>query len=92
MSDKTKKALQILADNPGLTASGFASLMWPDSDGWRRVKNTGHGATRGKGMWLSAGGYLAKLRKIGLVDISISRQGQTTFKLTSEGRKLLAAN
>ena len=46
----------------------FARKMWPDSPAWQYSYNTGlHGACRGKGMWLSAGSWLAKLEKKGLV-------------------------
>lgn len=64
---RQQEALDIIAAYPGLTAARFAELLWPDSEGWARVKNTGNGATRGKGMWLAGGCYLAKLVKLGLV-------------------------
>ena len=83
ITDKTAKALQIIRDNPNLTANWFAQKMWPDSKGHTRSYNTGNGATSGKGMWLAAGSYLAKLVKKKLV----SRWNG--FQITSEGRKAL---
>lgn len=72
ISEKTIKALKILDSvNVGLTAKEFAKGMWKDSDGWMRSKNTGNGACTGKGMWLCAGGYLAKLKSAGLVYFEI---------------------
>lgn len=70
ISPKTIKALRIIKEGRGITPKFFAMKMWPDSPAWERVYNTGHGATTGKGLWLSAGSYLAKLRRAGLVEIS----------------------
>lgn len=52
ISKITIKALKILdvAYDFSVTARDFAKGMWGDSDGWQRVKNTGNGATSGKGM------------------------------------------
>lgn len=90
LTDKTIKALQILTVDYGseLTAGQFAQQMWPDSKAWRNVKNTGNGACSGKGMWLSAGSYLAKLSKRKLVDINIDEY-QNKFKISHEGKKAL---
>ena len=67
-----EKALDILKDTSRFgkhfSASGFASLMWPDSTMHTKVSNTGNGATKGKGAWLCAGSYLNKLKKKGYVD------------------------
>lgn len=91
ITEKTRKALFILDQNPGITAARFAALMWSDSAARSRVYNTGNGATRGKGMWLSAGGYLSKLKSRGLVYIWITEGGQNTFRLSSEGKNALAS-
>tara|TARA_R110000772_G_C13310332_1_gene440582 strand:- start:13509 stop:13814 length:306 start_codon:yes stop_codon:yes gene_type:complete len=87
ITDKTAKALEILDVEYGrdLSAGQFAMQMWPDSDGWKRVKNTGNGATSGKGMWLSGGSYLAKLRKRDLVWNDI-KGGTSVWKISSNGR------
>lgn len=55
ITQKTYKALKIIQEYPGIRASAFANKMWPDAEGHNRVKNGGHGAQRGKGMWLAAG-------------------------------------
>lgn len=79
-------ALRIIANKSPITATEFAELMWPDSEGWNRVKNCGNGATRGRGMVLAGGSYLAKLKKQGL----IWRADIGTWELSTEGKKWLA--
>ena len=90
LTKKTIQALRILDVEYGreLSAGQFASLMWPNSPAWRKVSNTGNGATSGKGMWLSAGSYLAKLKKRGLVVSTIHGSTQV-WRISSEGRKAL---
>lgn len=64
------KALKILKDTDyfkPMRPGQFALKMWPDSDMHTKVKNTGNGATTGKGAWLCGGSYLSKLQKKGLV-------------------------
>ena len=91
----TLKALQILdvEHGEGITAKQFAEKMWPDSPHWTHVKNTGHGATSGKGMWLTAGSYLAKLKSRNLVvidsDFWDSPVSATTWRISHEGRKIM---
>jgi hypothetical protein len=46
----------------------FAMAMWGDSPAWKRHYKIGHGTTIGKGMWLCAGSYLAKLEDKKLLD------------------------
>jgi len=90
MTETQARALTILNVDihDMMTAGHFAKKMWPDSEGWTRVKNTGNGATSGKGMWLAAGSYLAKLHKKGLVIRSI--QGYTvTWRTSYTGKRLL---
>lgn len=89
MSEKTKKALRILIDNPDIAAMKFAELMWGDSKKWNKSYNTGNGATRGKGMWLCAGSYLAKLQNRGLVYRDFSG-GHSTFRVSAKGKSFLA--
>lgn len=86
ITEKTRLALKIVQDNPGVRAAGFASLMWPDSDGHNAHKNGGNGSQKGKGMWLAGGSYLAKLRKKGLVQF-----GKTVweYRITEAGIKEL---
>lgn len=84
------KALIILKDTsylkpmrPGL----FALKMWPESDMHTKVKNTGNGATTGKGAWLCGGSYLSKLQKKGLVS-SIDFK----YYISSKGKDILNNN
>lgn len=70
ITEKTYHALSILNEHDWehpMTANEFAKKMWPDSPAWRKVYNTGNGATSGKGMWLCAGSYLNKLLERQLV-------------------------
>lgn len=84
----TIKALKIIQDNDIYKATRFAELMWPDSACWQKVYNTGHGATRGKGLWLAAGSFLRKLQYQGLIIIYYPKYGMAVG-LTSKGRDLL---
>lgn len=67
ITSKTYKALKTVRDNPGIRAREFGEMLWPDADGHHRRSNGGHGAQRGKGMWLAAGSYLSRLQKAGFV-------------------------
>ena len=62
------KALQIIRDHAPIRPGRFADLMWPNSPAHTRSYNCGpYGATRGSGLVLSAGSYLAKLARAGLI-------------------------
>lgn len=87
ISDKTIQALKIIRDSEEISASDFALKMWPNSPKWKKVYNTGDGATSGKGMWLAAGSYLSKLRKAGLLWSGFSNI--YWYRLSSDGRKVL---
>ena len=90
LTEQQEKALQILRDNGYLTARSFAEKMWSESPGWSRVKNTGNGATCGKGMWLAAGSYLTKLVIMDFVCIDFkTRTGTKVYGISSKGRKKL---
>jgi DNA-binding transcriptional ArsR family regulator len=86
------RALDVL-EGEELTPSEFAKLMWPSSDGWRHPTKCGpNGSHKGGGMYLSAGGFLAKLERAGLVLVRIARDGtyQKRYRLSVAGKKLLA--
>lgn len=101
LTEKQIKALSIIksfedkyAGHP-IMPKIFAKEMWPDSPAWRRSYNTGpSGACRGKGMWLSAGSWLRKLERLGLVRWDIwqitDKFYQTGYVLTRAGRAALA--
>lgn len=90
ITTSTIKALRILSENPkGLTARWFAQKMWKDSRGWKKSYNTGNGACKGKGMWLCAGGYLAKLEKEQWVRRELSG-GVWIWTITLLGNEILA--
>ena len=70
ISAKTAKALQVIRDHKVTAPSQFARLLWPDAPGWKRSSTVGrnsNGSAKGTGMRLGGGGYLAKLRKRGLI-------------------------
>ena len=85
-----RRALEIVRDNPDIRPRIFANLMWPDSEGHRHHTKCGpRGSTRGGGMRLSAGGYLGKLSRAGLLVYTghkygsayvISRAGEEALK------------
>ena len=86
ISEKCYRALKIIENHPRINASGFANRYWPDSPGHKTVKNGGHGAQRGKGMWLAAGSYLAKLHKKGYL-----YRGKTGWEhvISEKGREVM---
>lgn len=91
MTTSQYKALTILKNTSwgdGFSAAGFAKKMWPDSNMHKSSKNTGNGACRGKAAWLCGGSYLAKLRKLELVNVY--GENLNRFYLTQKGKKALA--
>lgn len=64
ITETTKRALEIIRNHRITAPRQFAEFMWPDSQGWSR---TTHAGVRGGGMSLAGGGYLGKLRKLGLI-------------------------
>lgn len=84
------QALSILSTSNGLTAREFAERMWPNSEKWSKSHNVGtNGATRGVGMQLAGGSYLAKLRNAGLVYVDI-RNTVKIFFISLKGKKIVA--
>lgn len=87
LTDFQKRAILVLGDHNDISARGFALAMWPDNYMHERHITGGTGIQRGKGAWLSAGSYLAKMAKRGWV----GRAGRSTadgYVLTQEGREL----
>lgn len=75
-SKRTIEALLILRDKKPQSFAQFAELFWPGNLMHRRHSNCGtHGSRRGAGAWLSAGSYVAKLERAGLVRRSYSAFG-----------------
>lgn len=92
MTEARRKALAILDNHGPVTAGQFARMMWPDSPGWSRPIGCGpKGSHKGRGMYLSAGCYLNKLKNDGLADFVIRSlfHVQYTWVITSQGRRLL---
>lgn len=89
MTDRQREALTILREFPGIRATAFAGKFWPDNDMHTRSKNGGNGNQRGKGAWLAAGSYIARLSKKGWVGHHFGTGG---YMLTEKGKKELQAN
>lgn len=85
------RALTILARHGPMAPADFAQEMWPDSSGWQRVHKCGaYGASRGVMMAMVGGGYLGKLRKMGLSRwAETSRRQMPKTCISDEGRVAL---
>lgn len=78
LTPKARQALEIVRANPGITAGRFAELMWKDSLAHRKVYNVGqHGAASGVVIKQTAGAFLSRLHKQGLV-LYIGRAARLT--------------
>jgi hypothetical protein len=86
VTPKTRKALTILRKHGQLSATRFAELNWPKSEYWQKsykCGRKGNAAVRGRGMWLAAGSYLAKLAKLKYVNREYTYDGQRAFTITA---------
>ena len=93
ITPKTRKALEILRDHPGLTANRFAAKYYTDPEHeylFTAVSNQGEGACAGKKAWLSAGSLLGRLRKRGLAAPG-ARSYPPRWYITSAGMVALRA-
>ena len=88
ISEKTIAALKVIASSDGITPGRFAALAWPDNPHHSRVYNSGRGAVSGRGLVRSAGGYLGRLYKAGLVRRSI-HGGGWLYYISSAGQKAI---
>ena len=84
-----KRALEIIRDNQIHSPKQFALLMWPDSDGWKRIHKCGHGASFGAMMPMVGGGLLGKLRTRGWIRGPWLDDYDSYYWLTDEGRQYL---
>lgn len=88
LSESSRKALNIIAVNPGIGITDFARQMWPDSDGWNKPNSAGK--NRGYGMIRAGQSYLDRLLKTGLITekyyhTGLSKQGRR-FYITDSGK------
>lgn len=91
MTDFELKALMTIQAHPGITASRFAELLWPESYMHKKSSNQGNGACTGKAAWLTAGSYIGKLRKKYLVEYAQDQWGFFRgYRLSTKGKELLA--
>ena len=91
MGPQTVKALRLIRDYTITMPREFAKMMWPDSEGWQRVINVGHGASAGAGMPYAAAGFIGRLDYKGLCRWSYDRDtDRRTLYLTDKGREELA--
>lgn len=96
VSPEVLRALQVLAGGP-IRPAEFARRLWPNAEGWSRCSKCGRGSHRGGGMVLAAGGYLGRLRKLGLAEAGstpgttrISRAGRAALEASAAGALPLA--
>ena len=84
-----KRALEIIRDNQIHSPKQFAGLMWPDSDGWKRIHKCGNGASFGAMMPMAGGGLLGRLRTEKLVRAPWHDDYNSYYYLTDKGRQYL---
>lgn len=85
------QAMTIINEHPGITASRFAELLWPESYMHKKSSSQGNGACTGKAAWLTAGSYIGKLRKKYLVEYAKDNWGFFRgYQLSTKGKELLA--
>ena len=75
------RALSILHPVHPLAAEEFAHYMWPLSPSWRR-------AQPGRGIRSKAKGFLARLRRDGLVESRSGELGVAGYVVTPDGIRL----
>lgn len=92
LTDAQVKALTILRDHPGIYPAGFAGLMWGHLDSFHRPYKCGQkGVHKGLVLYQTAGSWLTKLAKKGLV-YYVSVQWGREWYISSVGRKALEAH
>jgi hypothetical protein len=87
-----RRALQIVRDHPGVGPTPFASFMWPESKGHKtrsRRHATPAGGAVGAGIKMTAGVFLGRLGRDGLITPRHGDHGHTFWYLTEAGRKAL---
>lgn len=90
LTETQARALSIIKNDEPRRPAEFARLMWPDAEAWVRPAKCGqYGVSRGGGMRMAGGAYLAKLRKAGLITSPPSGSGYR-YMLTPDGQRLLA--
>ena len=78
------KALTILAEHGPLSPAQFAERMWPDSPAWH------FSGPRRAVMGYTGGGYLGRLRRLGLVEYEHCFPcDELVHSISAEGRRAL---
>lgn len=86
------RALAIIRDHPGIGPSQFAVLMWPNSKGHTRRSHrssTPAGGAIGAGIKMTAGAFLQRMAKDGLIGAIHGPHGKTDWYVHDAGRKAL---
>lgn len=85
-----RRALEILRDHGPLTPANFAKRYYPKDDpGWKRQAKCGYGSHAGSGLVMGAGGFLGKLRHMGLAE-AVDEYGQLRqTRITAAGKAWL---
>lgn len=94
LTTRGKIALEIIRDYGPITPKRFAEFFWPRDKWTWAIINTGRGgAHKGRGMYIAAGCYLAKLAKAGwareIWRNSFGHYRREGYILTDEGKRIL---
>jgi hypothetical protein len=89
-----RKALEILDAHPDIPAGFFARRMWPHSKGHTtrsRRHGTPAGGAVGAGIAMTAGAFLGRMRRDGLVRVRSGATAAPLWNLTDKGYRALQA-
>ena len=94
VGQKTLQALRIIREHEPLYPARFARLMWPDSRYWNVNYHCGpRGSSYGRGLVMSAGSYLWKMQRLGLINRFRRRRAWGDYVhewfITEKGRDLV---
>jgi hypothetical protein len=98
ITEAQARQLQILADNPGISAAEFARKCWPKAKGWNEVCRVGVGRghpneyheVEGAAMPIAAGAALGKLRQAGYARFDLAEDGRAKrHTISAKGLKAL---
>jgi len=84
-----RRALEIINKNDIHMPKEFARLMWPNSEGWKRMHKCGRGASWGAMMPMAGGGLLGKLRAKDFIRTPWGDDRNSYYSLTEKGREYL---
>jgi len=89
ITEKEKKALEIIRDNKLYTARSFGELYFKGMPILNKMSNIGNGATRGVGAWFHAGRILKRLDNKELIFGGLYSIFKDKYELTIKGKREL---